>query len=241
MAGDLAADRALAVAIAQEAGALLLKLRAAGAGGAEGDAQANLLILDRLRTERPHDGILSEETIDDASRCAIERAWIVDPLDGTREFAEGRDDWAVHIGLSVGGAAAVGAVAMPTLGRVFDGSEPVPPCEGALRILVSRSRAPDVAVRVAGALDAELVPMGSAGAKAMAVLRGEAHAYLHAGGQHQWDNCAPVAVALAAGLHASRIDGSAIVYNLEDTLVPDLLICRPEVAGAILGAVRSSA
>ncbi len=237
-------DAALATAIAAEAGALLLAIRAEGretgkALGDRGDRLANTLILDRLRAARPDDFVLSEESVDDKLRCAAPQTWIVDPLDGTREYAEGRDDWAVHVALAVGGRALAGAVALPALGLVFS-TEPapvVPPAPPRPRMVVSRTRPAPEALAVAAAVDAELIPMGSAGAKAMAVVRGEADIYLHSGGQYEWDSCAPVAVALAAGLHASRIDGSPLRYNCAETWLPDLLICRRGDADRVLGLI----
>ena len=242
-------DAALARELATAAGALLLEIRGRGgdgkALGAQGDAEANALLMARLAEARPEDGVLSEESVDGAARLAKRRVWIIDPLDGTREYGEGRADWAVHVGLSVDGRAAAGAVALPALGRVHDtGSARLAAADeivavGRMRMVVSRSRPPALATALADALEAEMVPMGSAGAKAMAVLEGMAEIYVHEGGQHQWDNCAPVAVALAAGLHCSRIDGAEMVYNGADTLIPDLLICRPELADAALSAIRA--
>lgn len=232
-------DADLAVAIAHEAGHLLLDVKKRLSGkeaGAEGDRAANALILERLATARPDDAVLSEERKCDGSRVEASRVWIVDPLDGTREFSEGRDDWAVHIALAIDGVAAVGAVALPALDLVL-ASDPAPTLPAAAippRMLVSRSRPAAEALAVAEHLGAALVPMGSAGAKAMAVVRGEAEIYLHSGGQYEWDNCAPVAVAQAAGLHCSRIDGSPLTYNHADPYLPDLLICRPELAATIL-------
>lgn len=239
-------DSALARSIAVEAGRLLMALRADVDCpdcdlGVRGDAEANRLILDRLRDARPDDFVLSEESADDRTRCSAERVWIIDPLDGTREFAERREDWAVHVGLAIGGVPRVGAVALPAIDRVFatDGGTVLPPrASRRPRIVVSRSRASDLCSRVATAVDGELVAMGSAGAKAMAVVAGDADIYLHSGGQYEWDNCAPAAVAMAAGLHASRIDGAPLVYNCVDPLLPDLLICRPEWAEPILAAIR---
>ncbi len=232
-------DAALAAALAEAAGRLLLDLRAGGGSGAEGDAAANRLILDCLAAERPGDGILSEESRDTAERLGKARVWIVDPLDGTREFAEGRADWAVHVGLAIGGVAEAGAVALPALGEVWrsDDLAPLPSSNDTPRIIVSRSRPPAEAQTVADALGGDLVPLGSAGAKAMAVLRGEAEVYLHSGGQYEWDSCAPVAVALAHGLHASRLDGTALAYNRPDSYLPDLLICRPEWADRVLAVL----
>jgi 3'(2'), 5'-bisphosphate nucleotidase len=245
MSSDLAADAVLARALAEEAGALLLRVRVRGgdarAMGDAGDREANALLMARLAAARPDDGILSEEVADNAARLGKRRVWIIDPLDGTREYGEGRDDFAVHVGLSVEGRALAGAVALPALGRVHDtGGAVLASGSDALRMVVSRSRAPAMAVTVAAVLGAELVPMGSAGAKAMAVLEGRADIYLHEGGQHQWDNCAPVAVALAAGLHCSRTDGSALVYNGVETWMPDLLICRPEWAARVLAAIAAN-
>lgn len=233
-------DAELARDIATAAGALLLKLRAQYSGaeaGREGDAQANALIVDRLLADRPDDALLSEERKCDGSRTAASRVWIVDPLDGTREYAEGRDDWAVHIGLAIAGVPAIGAVAIPARGEcwVSDNSPEPRAAASPPRMVVSRTRPAREAVMVAEALDAEMIPMGSAGAKAMAVLRGDADIYLHTGGQYEWDNCAPAAVARAAGLHVSRVDGSPLVYNRADPHLPDLLICRPELATPILG------
>lgn len=239
-------DVALARSIAEEAGALLRTILADPAcpsqeRGDRGDRESNRLILDRLRRERPDDFVLSEESHDDRQRCSAKRVWIIDPLDGTREYASGIDEWAVHIGLAIDGAPAVGAVALPAQGLVFATDDapapPYPPVQRP-RIVASRSRAPEIVTKVAAALDAEIVLMGSAGAKAMAVVDGRADIYLHAGGQFEWDNCAPAAVAIAAGLHASRIDGSPLVYNCVDPFLPDLLICRPEWAQIVLDLLR---
>lgn len=240
--GDLAAD------IARAAGDLLLAIRNEGREqgrelGKRGDREANALILARLREARPDDFILSEEARDDRARCDARRVWIVDPLDGTREYGEGRDDWAVHIGLAIDGRAKTGAVALPAQNRVLRSDDaPVAASAGAtpLRMVVSRSRAPDIATRVAAAIRAELVPMGSAGAKAMAVVTGAADIYLHAGGQYEWDNCAPVAVAHGVGLHASRLDGSEFVYNCVDPLLPDLLICRKDILAQVSAAIAAA-
>ena len=239
-------DAELAARLARAAGRVLLAIRDEGvvegrALGDAGDRAADGLLMAALRAHRPDDGLLSEESADDLARLVRTRAWIVDPLDGTREYADGRDDWAVHVGLSIDGAPAVGAVALPARDVVLRTDVPLalPPLpEGAPRMVVSRTRCPPLCERVAERLGATLLPMGSAGAKAGAVLLGEAEIYLHAGGQREWDNCAPAAAALAAGLHASRVDGAALRYNRADTSVPDLLICRREWAEAVLDAVR---
>ncbi len=241
-------DVGLARSIAIEAGALLKDIRMHATCsdrelGARGDREANRLIIDRLRAARPDDFILSEESFDDRKRCAARRVWIIDPLDGTREYAERLDDWAVHIGLAIDGVPSIGAVALPACGRVFatDDMASAPATAPARpRIVVSRSRAPEIARLVAEAIGGDLVAMGSAGAKAMAVVSGDAEIYLHSGGQYEWDNCAPAAVALAAGFQASRIDGSPLVYNCVDPLLPDLLICRNEWAGPVLAAVAAA-
>jgi len=241
-------DHQLAAEIATTAGRLLNAMRSSPvlSGrplGTAGDATANELIVRMLAQARPADGFLSEETAPDPKRLAMQRVWIVDPLDGTREYGEfeaGRSDWAVHVALTEDGRPSACAVALPAFEITFGTGAPralPPPPPGRMKILVSRTRAPELARAVADALDAELIPMGSAGAKAMGVLRGEAHAYLHAGGQYEWDSCAPVGVAVAAGLHASRIDGSPCVYNRPDTSMPDLLICRPELAQPLLAAI----
>jgi 3'(2'), 5'-bisphosphate nucleotidase len=189
-----------------------------------------------LRAARPDDALLSEEEKDNPARLASHRVWIVDPLDGTREYGEGRADWAVHVALAIDGVASVGAVALPGLGLTLTSGAPtaLAPANEPLRMLVSRTRPAAEAVQVAERMGAELLAMGSAGAKAMAVVRGEADIYLHTGGQYEWDNCAPVAVAQAAGLHVSRVDGSPLRYNNADTYLPDLLICRRELADEVL-------
>ncbi len=238
-------DHRLAAALAEEAGRLLLSLREGGLQGAElgqaGDREANALILDALRKFRPEDGFLSEECIDRPDRLHHRRVWIIDPLDGTREYMSGRDDWAVHVALAVDGRPQAGAVAVPALGRLL--STGTPQARGAPRdkplILVSRTREPEQAAALAEHLGAELRPMGSAGAKAAAVVAGEADLYFHAGGQHEWDNCAPAAVALGTGLHASRIDGDPLVYNRADTKIPDLVIGRRELAERVVAFVRT--
>jgi 3'(2'), 5'-bisphosphate nucleotidase len=237
-------DADLAAHLAEQAGRILLQVRASGvfsgkALGQAGDKTANEFLCHALREQRPDDGLLSEESKDTPERLAKSRVWIIDPVDGTREYGEERTDWAVHVALAINGMPAIGAVALPGLGLVLRTDKPqaVPPVPERLRMIVSRTRPAAEAVRVAEKLGAELVEMGSAGAKAMAVIRGEADIYLHTGGQYEWDSCAPAAVALAHGLHASRVDGSPLVYNQRDVSMPDLLICRKEHARAVLDAI----
>ena len=243
--GPFAADATLARRLATEAGAQLLRVRDEFVSSDEqalrdaGDAAAQQLIAGELAAVRPEDAVLSEEAVDDAVRLAANRVWIIDPLDGTREFAEGRDDWAVHVALWSDGELVAGAVALPALDRMVASDEPpaVPSRTGErLRIAVSRSRAPRIALVAARELDADLVPMGSAGFKVAAVMLGEVDAYIHAGGQYEWDSAAPVAVARAAGLHASRLDGGQLVYNRPDPYLPDLMVCRREIAAELLSA-----
>mgnify|MGYP000902688898 CR=1 FL=1 len=243
--GDLAAH------LAEVAGRILINVRESGlfspkALGKAGDQTANQFLVHALREVRPEDGLLSEEEKDNPERLAKSRVWIVDPVDGTREYGEERADWAVHVGMAVDGEAVLGAVALPGLdltgtggGTVLrsDQPRPLPPAPEKLRMVVSRTRPAKEAVAVAERLDAELVPMGSAGAKAMAVILGQADIYLHSGGQYEWDSMAPVAVAQAHGLHCSRIDGSPLVYNQQDVYLPDLLICRKEHAQQVLGLI----
>jgi 3'(2'), 5'-bisphosphate nucleotidase len=240
-------DSELAAHLAEEAGRLLLILQQAEgmepkALGQEGDQIANDFLLSMLRTHRPDDAILSEEEKDSAVRLAKSRVWIIDPLDGTREFGEGRTDWAVHVALSIDGKPEIGAVALPGLDLVLrtDKRSALPAAANRPRMVVSRTRPAKEAVDVAENIDAELIPMGSAGAKAMAVVRGEADIYLHTGGQYEWDSCAPVAVAMSHGLHASRVDGSPLIYNQADVYMPDLLICRPEWAERVLEIISNS-
>jgi 3'(2'), 5'-bisphosphate nucleotidase len=241
------ADARLAAEIAAAAADLLLEIRASGLAadklGDEGDQRSNELILARLAAERPGDLVLSEESGDDARRIGADRVWIIDPLDGTREFTEiPRTDWAVHVALWVGGDLAAGAVALPAQGVVLATEPPPavpPPHDGPPRLVVSRTRPPASSQAVADRLGAELVPMGSAGAKATSVALGASDVYLHGGGQWEWDSAAPVAVCRAAGLHTSRLDGKPLVYNQPKPWLPDLLICRPELAGRVLEAVAA--
>jgi 3'(2'), 5'-bisphosphate nucleotidase len=239
-------DHELAAWLATTAGERLLEVRESGVTGRElkdaGDQAAHDLLVDLLQQHRPDDSVLSEEGKDDKRRLASRRVWIVDPLDGTREFSEPpRDDWAVHVALWEDGELAAGAVAQPALHETFDtGRPPVVPPRTAERprIAVSRTRPPAFVEALAEEIGAELVPMGSAGVKVISVVRDITDAYVHAGGQYEWDNAAPVAVARAAGLFCSRVDGSELRYNQDDVSLPDLVVCRPELSAQILDFVR---
>jgi 3'(2'), 5'-bisphosphate nucleotidase len=240
-------DHAMSAWLATTAGERLLEVRGEGLEGAElkqaGDRTSHDLLVELLARHCPDDAVLSEEGADDVSRTTADRVWIVDPVDGTREFSEPpRDDWAVHVALWQHGDLVAGAVAQPALGVTFSSGEPgtIPPLSAARpRLAVSRTRPPSFVSALAAEIGADLVPMGSAGAKVMSVLRDVTDAYVHAGGQYEWDSAAPVAVARAWGLHTSRADGSTLVYNREDPLLPDLLVCRPELAGPITAFVRA--
>jgi 3'(2'), 5'-bisphosphate nucleotidase len=249
-------DHALAADLADRAGRLLLDLRAKGgvqdALRKAGDRQSHEFLMAELARERPDDAVLSEEGIDDQARLTADRVWIVDPLDGTREFGEpGRTDWAVHVALWARAAAAgagdliAGAVALPAQHRVLSTATPATDpaamvAERPLRMVVSRSRASQLVKDVAAQINAELVPCGSAGAKVATVITGENDVYLHSGGFYEWDTAAPVAVARANGFHVSRIDGSPALYNQQDPTLPDILVCRPAIAGRLLNAVREA-
>jgi 3'(2'), 5'-bisphosphate nucleotidase len=253
-------DDRLAHDLADQAGQRLLALRAAGGDAdrvrRDGDRRSHEFIAARLAAARPGDAVLSEEGRDDPARLSADRVWIVDPLDGTREFGEpGRSDWAVHVALWERGELTAGAVALPAQGQILSTAAPARPAPaqatpapggppgsapdagGELRLVVSRTRPPEVMPRLTRQVSARLLPMGSAGAKAAAVISGAADAYVHSGGQHEWDSAAPVAVARAAGLHTSRIDGSKLVYNQAVPSVPDILICRAALAGLLLEAI----
>jgi 3'(2'), 5'-bisphosphate nucleotidase len=239
-----------------------------------GDRQSHEFLMAELAKARPDDAVLSEEGIDDKARLTADRVWIVDPLDGTREFGEpGRSDWAVHVALWARDASAgsgqwsaardpsagsgqliAGAVALPAQNRVLaTESEPAPGdlhatgdlatgpgAQRPLRMVVSRSRASELVKDVAARIHADLVPCGSAGAKVATVVLGENDVYLHSGGFYEWDTAAPVVVAQQHGFHVSRIDGSPVVYNREDPLLPDILVCRPAIAPVLLNAVREA-
>lgn len=240
-------DVEVAVHLASAAGQILRQVRFSGAFsqkslGKAGDKIANQFLVSALSELRPQDGLLSEEQKDSPERLQKHRVWIIDPVDGTREFGEDRPDWAVHVGLAVDGKPVVGAVALPgrhdsivlsTEKQALPRSMPDIP-----RVLVSRTRPANEAVSLAESIGGQLVPMGSAGAKAMAVVLGDAEIYLHSGGQYEWDSCAPVAVAMAHGLHCSRIDGSPLIYNQPDPWMPDLLICRPEWSDRVLSVIQ---
>jgi 3'(2'), 5'-bisphosphate nucleotidase len=245
-------DHDLARTLADAAGEVLLEVRGRPGSGtepsqlrADGDRESHLFLMDQLAAARPGDAVLSEEGKDDPVRLTASRVWIIDPLDGTREFGEiPRADWAVHVALWEEGEIVAGAVARPAMGHTLatrGRAAPTVQPTGAtstLRLAVSRSRPPQFVTSLAERLGAELVPMGSAGIKASAVVDGTVDAYVHAGGQFEWDSAAPVAVARAAGLHTSRIDGTPLEYNRADPRLPDLLICRPEVAEHLLAVIR---
>ncbi|PIW55342.1 MAG: 3'(2'),5'-bisphosphate nucleotidase CysQ [Sphingomonadales bacterium CG12_big_fil_rev_8_21_14_0_65_65_10] len=246
MTDHAATDAALAAEIATHAGELLLELQRSGRFegrelGDVGDARADALILERLRAARPADCILSEESADIGDRHCAQRVWVIDPLDGTRSYSEGRREWSVHVALVEDGVPTHGAVALPTRQETWRSDRPseLATAQRTPRILVSGSRTPVEADALAASLGGELIRMGSAGYKAMAVLRGDADIYYHSGGQHEWDNCAPAAVALASGLHCSRIDGTPFRYNRADTLVPDLLFAHPDWAERALAAIAA--
>lgn len=245
-------DAELAADLAEEAGRLLLAVRDEvghdfpSALGDAGDVRANALLLRRLHAERPEDAVLSEEAHDDLARLTADRVWIIDPLDGTREYSmPRREDWAVHIALwqrtgGPDGTITDAAVALPALGEVHRSdtvTSPPPAPAGPIRITASSNRPPAVLWLLRDRLDIEFIRIGSAGAKAMAVVRGDADAYIHAGGQWEWDSAAPAGVLQAAGLHATRLDGSPLRYNQRDPYLPDLLMCRPEVAELLLDAM----
>jgi 3'(2'), 5'-bisphosphate nucleotidase len=243
-------DHVLATWLAAVAGKRLLEVREEGLTGKElkdaGDVAAHDLLMELLAQHRPDDAVLSEEgpdeRVDKVDRLTASRVWIIDPLDGTREFSEPpRDDWAVHVALWQDGGLTAGAVAQPALGETFNTGQPpvVPPSTSSRpRIAVSRSRPPAFVNALAEELDAELVPMGSAGVKVLSVARDITDAYVHAGGQYEWDSAAPVAVAAAAGLFTSRVDGTPLLYNQEDVYLPDLIVCRPELAERIVEFVK---
>ncbi|WP_119696676.1 3'(2'),5'-bisphosphate nucleotidase CysQ [Microbacterium halotolerans] len=239
-------DAAIARTLATEAAARLVGIRLENPDADRlslkdlGDQGAQAVLAARLAELAPADAVLSEEAADSAARLSASRVWIIDPLDGTREYSEGRDDWAVHVALVVDGALSLGAVALGGPDEVIvstDLAGSTDAGEAPIRIAVSRSRASGIVRRVAASLGAELIPMGSAGVKICSVVNGATDAYLHAGGQYEWDSAAPVAIARAAGLHTSRLDGSDLVYNRPDPYLPDLVVCRPDIRDRVLGAI----
>jgi 3'(2'), 5'-bisphosphate nucleotidase len=241
-------DDRLAAELAAEAGRRLMALRAAGGDPddlrRDGDRSSHDFLAAELARRRPGDAVLSEEGGDGPGRLSASRVWIVDPLDGTREFGEpGREDWAVHVALWEQGELTAGAVALPAQDKVLSTADPrallAASPSGTLRFVVSRTRPPEFGRRLAEKTGAMLVPLGSAGAKAAAVICGDADAYVHSGGQYEWDSAAPVAVAVAAGLHASRIDGSKLLYNQAPPSLPDILICQAAIAGTLLEAISA--
>lgn len=243
-------DHLLADRLAASAGAMLHVTRETNLVegrelGKAGDAVAHEWLCRVIRAQRADDGLLSEEGDPGApDRQTRERVWIVDPLDGTREYSEGRHDWAVHVALTVGGKLEAAAVALPGLGALFSTAEPLSASDrnsdGPVRIAVSRTRPPDFAEQVAESVSGELVPLGSSGYKTLAVVRGEVDAYVHGGGQWEWDVAAPAGVAKHAGLHVSRVDGSEMVFNEPEPKLPDQLICRPELADRLLAAIADA-
>lgn len=242
-------DNALALRLADDAGAALLKIQREAAPEElgtralkdRGDRESQLLLAASLACHRPDDAVLSEEAADDLVRLTAGRVWIIDPLDGTREYSEGRDDWAVHVALWERGELTAAAVALPGLGVTLGGRDEVRKWApvARVRLAVSRTRATPLVEALARELDAELVPMGSAGYKAAAVVRGEVDAYVHTGGQYEWDSAAPVAVARAAGLFTSRVDGSPLRYNNENPYLPDLIVCNPSLADTLLARIEA--
>ncbi len=241
-------DNALAALLAYEAGRSLLEIQRAGMADRtdprdlkdQGDRESQRMLERLLHEHRPDDAVLSEEAADDPARLLADRVWIIDPLDGTREFSEGRDDWAVHIALWTEGVLTSGAVALPRLDQVLTSTDPAqqwqPPHR--LRLAVSRTRATPLVDALAKKIDADVSPMGSAGYKVAAVVRNEVDAYVHTGGQYEWDSAAPVAVARAAGLFASRIDGSPLRYNSPSPYLPDLVVCNPTLSEAVLREIK---
>ncbi len=240
-------DHALAHELVSTAGRYLVNLRDGSRSSTadelrdEGDHGSHQLLVEELMEHRPGDSIVSEHGTAGTPREPGSRVWIVDPLDGTREFGErGRDDWAVHVALAHGTRLVAGAVALPARDTVLSTMHlPRRPArgDGRMRIAVSRSRPPTFVDTLAASVGATTVPMGSAGAKIAAVVLGDVEAYVHAGGQYEWDSAAPVAVAQAVGLHTSRLDGAPLVYNQPEPWLPDLLVCHPDCAEALLEAL----
>jgi 3'(2'), 5'-bisphosphate nucleotidase len=239
-------EHQVAAHMAGEAGTRLMELRSRSepgqALGKEGDQRSHHFLIEQIADRFPADRIRSEEA-DQAVLLEADsgRVWIIDPLDGTREYSEGREDWAVHVAMAIDGAPVVGAVALPALGLVLGTDDPpvLSTPAGVPRMVVSRSRPPDFTPFIAERLGATTIAMGSAGAKIAAVIRGEAEVYVHAGGQYEWDSAAPVAVAVAVGLYASRIDGSPLRYSQPDPWLPDLVVCHPTLTDAVMSALTA--
>ena len=234
-------DHALAARLADETGRLLLDLLNDPAGpkgwGLEmaGDRQAHEFLVEELRRHRPGDAVLSEEGHDDRRRLDAERVWILDPLDGSSDFGIS-GAWSVHVALCQRGVPVAGAVAVPAWDTTF-ATDPAPRptmCRvGRRRVVVARSRGHIDGNRLSR-LGVEVLTMGSAGVKAMTVVRGEMDAYVHGGGLYEWDTCAPAAVAQAAGLHVCSADGSPLRFNNPRPHTPGLVICRPDFADELL-------
>lgn len=250
-------DSELSRDVAIEAGRLLLDLRAtygdldpadvdtANRLRKEADRASHLLIADRISAARPDDVILSEEGKDDPARLVADRVWIVDPLDGTFEFGQGRSDFAVHIvlwvrdALSPTGARLVAStVELPAQGLTrTDIDTPdvsfALPTDRPIRIVASRSRAPkwlpDAVAVLADRMgrEVEVIDVGSVGAKVNEILCGRADAYVHDTGFYEWDVAAPYAVAHRYGLHASHVGGEPIRFNQDPPYVTSLLVSIP--------------
>ena len=255
-------DLAFAMEAARSAGKRGLGLREAGRWEGKtladiGDQAADGFLQGFVRGRYPEDGLLSEETADSPERLGRERTWIVDPLDGTKEYSQGRADWAVHVALTVGGTCALAAVALPSEGRVLwgvalEGQERGGDDGGGTlvsgasespskpRVMVSRSHTPPWVETFAGSLGATLVPCGSAGFKVSRLLAGEGDIYVHKIGLKECDTCAPETVARALGWHVCRLRGEEHRYNRADPKNHELVVCRPTWRDRVLEAIASS-
>ncbi len=253
-------DRQLALDVSEKAAQNLLRIRREGFLKGEsgralsdvGDRISEEIIRSMIESERPDDAILSEEQMtEDQRRFYAERVWIIDPLDGSREFGtEANADWAIHVALwnrsqsdTNGfheGKIALSVVTIPATGETYTSfwtQKRDYDIETPIRIVVSNTRAPEWLSDLGAYLNVTLLPRGSAGVKAMEVVAGRADAYVHSGGQYEWDSAAPVGVSLAAGLHASRLDGTPLRYNQPDPYLPDLVICKKTLAPLLLEAI----
>jgi len=267
---ELSTRLAFAARIAAEAGRRLVGLRASGRWtdegilGDVGDQAADGYLQGYLRGRYPDDGLLSEETVDAAERAGKRLVWIVDPLDGTKEYSSGRHDWAVHVGLTIDGKPALGAVALPAIDRVLTGvcgggivqaavtgsdgewpqafaADAGPSSGQPLRLACSRSHTPEWMQRFARELGgAELVPCGSVGFKVAMLLFGKADVYVHQKGLKEWDTCAPEAIARAAGWTVCRFDGSDQRYNQRDPRNDQIVVCRTRLRERVLAGLASS-